>query len=341
METGDAEASIRVFSTCPQSSQVDRRDFLARITDVAQWSERYGCKGILIYTDNSIVDPWLVAQQVIRGTQSLCPLIAVQPVYMHPYAVAKMVSTIGYLHGRRMFLNMVAGGFKNDLTALCDHTPHDERYDRMVEYGTIVRRLLEGGSPVSFEGKYYAIDKLRLAPALPAELFPGIFVSGSSDAGLAAARALGATAIEYPKPPDEYEKGPGGECSFEHGLRVGLIARESKEEAWRVAYDRFPVDRKGQLTRQLAEKVSDSVWHKQLAELGEIRGDNPYWLVPFQNYKTNCPYLVGSYESVASELTRYIRRGFRTFILDILPAEEELCHAGRAFERAGSEVAGG
>jgi len=43
------------------------------------------------------------------------PLVAVQPVYMHPYSVAKMVSTLAFLHQRRVFLNMVAGGFKNDL----------------------------------------------------------------------------------------------------------------------------------------------------------------------------------------------------------------------------------
>ena len=33
---------------------------------------------------------------------------------------------------------------------------------------------------------------------------------------------------------------------------------------------------------------------------GERR--SPYWLGPFHNYKTFCPYLVGSYERVADEL---------------------------------------
>ena len=49
---------------------------------------------------------------------------------------------------------------------------------------------------------------------------------------------------------------------------------------------------------------------------------------------TFCPYLVGSYTTVAIELARYIELGFETFILDIPPNEEELQHAALAFEQA-------
>jgi len=47
-----------------------------------------------------------------------------------------------------------------------------------------------------------------------------------------------------------------------------------------------------------------------------------------------CPYLVGSYERVGEELARYIGLGYRSFILDIPPTEEELHHASQAFQRA-------
>jgi alkanesulfonate monooxygenase len=67
--------------------------------------------------------------------------------------------------------------------------------------------------------------------------------------------------------------------------------------------------------------------------------DNPYWLIPFKNYKTFCPYLVGSYDRVAEELARYIAVGYDTFILDIPPNEEELHHIGVVFDLA-SKAAG-
>ena len=329
---------LQVFSTCPSSSTAPER-YLERVAEVARWSERAGCTGILVYTDNSIVDPWMVSQVILQNTASLSPLIAVQPVYMHPYSVAKMVSTAGFLYGRRMFLNMVAGGFKNDLLALGDTTPHDSRYQRLTEYTTIIQQLLEARGPVSFEGQFYKISGLTLKPSLSPELRPGILVSGSSEAGLDAARAIGAMPVKYPEPIDSSStpKPPESEAC---GVRIGIVTRLHENDAWTVAHDRFPADRKGQLTRQLASKISDSAWHKQLAEIG-ARAETSmaaYWLHPFENYQTNCPYLVGSYETVAEALSQYMEHGYRTFILDIPPTEEELGHIGRVFQAASKKA---
>jgi alkanesulfonate monooxygenase len=330
---GLTDVRLEVFSTCAQSSDGGPEAYVQRVADVARWSEQAGCKGILVYSDNRLVDPWLVSHIIIQNTTRLCPLVAVQPVYMHPYAVAKMVASFGHLHRRRIYLNMVAGGFKNDLVALNDTTPHDQRYDRLIEYTLIIRELLAGSSAVSHDGAFYQTKNLRLTPPLPGDLFPGIFVSGSSEAGLAAAKVIGATAVKYPKAPGEEvapDEGVGA------GVRVGIITREDGDAAWRIARERFPEDRRGQLTHQLAMKVSDSIWHGQLSELADATtsGDSPYWLVPFQNYKTMCPYLVGSYERVGDELSRYIGVGYRSFILDIPPTEEELHHTNQAFRRA-------
>src|SRR5436190_16234365 len=327
------ERPVEIFSTCPQSLGFDRESYARQVRKVARWSERCGCKGILVYTDNSLVDPWLVSQIIVESTRTLSPLVAIQPVYMHPYSVAKMVASFGYLHHRRIYLNMLAGGFKNDLVALNDTTPHDKRYARLIEYTRIIRDLLASSLPVSHEGAYYTVKNLKLTPPLAPELFPGIFVSGSSDAGLAAAQASGAVAVKYPKAPEE-EVAPNEGVGA--GVRVGIIVREDGDEAWRIARERFPEDRRGQLTHQLAMKVSDSVWHGQLSDLADATaaGDSPYWLVPFQNYKTMCPYLVGSYERVGDALARYIGVGYRSFILDIPPTEGELHHTNKAFRRA-------
>jgi alkanesulfonate monooxygenase len=324
--------AIKIFSTSPQSSAVDRASYLQNVIDVAHWSEDAGCEGILVYTDNSLVDPWLVAQIIIQNTDRLCPLVAVQPAYMHPYSVAKMVSSLGHLYGRRIYLNMVAGGFKNDLAALNDTTPHDKRYARLIEYTAIIQELLRSNTAVTYRGEFYVVDKLRMTPPLAADLFPEVFVSGSSEAGLAAAQALGAVAVKYPQPA---EQEPISQ-DLKSGVRVGIVAREQNDEAWQVANARFPGDRQGQLTHQLAMKTSDSAWHKQLSGMAkEARnGHSTYWLWPFENYKTFCPYLVGSYDVVAAELAKYIDHGYRTFILDIPANREELAHIKRVFSQA-------
>src|SRR3989454_740850 len=254
---------IEVFSTCPPSSGAGGDVHGQHVAEVARWSERAGCRGILVYSDNSQVDAWLVSHVIIQSTKSLCPLVAVQPVYMHPYAVAKMITTFAHLYRRRIYLNMVAGGFKNDLIALNDTTPHDRRYERLTEYTTIIKRLLAGASPVSYEGEFYKVVNLKLSPPLDRDLLPGIFVSSSSEAGMAAAKAIGATAIEYPKPAQDYQGGIQDDA-LEHGIRVGIISREREAQAWEVARARLPQDPKGQVTPQLPMKSSDSPWHKQL-----------------------------------------------------------------------------
>lgn len=334
---------IKIYATCPRSRGVDRSAYLAAVADVARWSERAGCTGTLVYTDNSIVDPWLVSQVVIEATDRLCPLVAVQPVYLHPYAMAKMVASIAFLHGRAVHLNMLAGGFRNDLLALGDNTAHDERYARTVEYTQIAMGLLRGREPVSLDGRYYSVTNLSLAPVVPGELIPEVLVSGSSPAGLDAARALGAIAVKYPQPPGEEQAWVGKDADF--GVRVGVIARADADEAWRVAHERFPENRIGQITHRLATAVSDSHWHRQLSRRPDSPDGattdepDPYWLGPFQNYQTFCPYLVGSYDSVARMLAHYIDIGSSTFILDIPPSEEELAHIGTVFAQAQKLVA--
>lgn len=332
---------IRIFATCPESSLAEPGTYPRQVAEVARWSEQAGCEGILVYTANYLADPWLIAQVILDQTERLCPLVAVEPVYISPYSAAKMVATLGFLYGRRVHLNMVAGGFKNDLEALGDTTPHDERYARLVEYTTIMMELLKsaGTGLVTHEGRYYRVKNVRMAPALSTDLLPGVFVSGSSAAGMAAAQQLGATAVQYPRPAGEYEQKPPAD-GRNLGIRIGIVARGRSEEAWQVARQRFPGDRRGQIAHGLAMKVSDSEWHKQLSQLGQSAGgnDNPYWLLPFENYKTLCPYLVGSYARVAEELGRYMTVGYCTFILDVLPGPEELEHIGLVFEAARARV---
>ena len=229
---------------------------------------------------------------------------------MHPYSVAKMVTSLAFLHGRAVDLNMVAGGFKNDLLALGDETEHDDRYERTTEYTQIVTGLL-GGETVTVDGRWHNVKNLKLTPPLPAELVPELTISGSSPAGRAAAEKIGALGVRYPKPVEEEERESGPPPPNGVGVRVGVIARESAEEAWRIAHERFPEDRKGELKHQLAMKVSDSHWHRELSGR-EQGGDeaNPYWLGPFQQGQTFCPYLVGDHDTVGAELGRYIEAGF-------------------------------
>ena len=326
-------SELKLFSTCPESRTTHSAAYRHHVAEAARWSEAAGFEGTLIYTENGLVDPWLVAQLVIEATDRLLPLVAVQPVYMHPYSVAKMVATFAHLYGRRTYLNMVAGGFRNDLAALGDELAHDTRYERLIEYTSIIKQLTGSSKPVTFTGSFYTTAELPLTPVVPPDCGPAFMISGSSAAGVNAARQLGAIAVKYPQPASQEQAVDAG---AESGMRIGIVARQDREDAWRTAYMRFPEDRAGQIAHHLAMQVSDSEWHDQLSALAyeAATEGNPYWLGPFKNYKTFCPYLVGSYDDVAQRLADYLQRGFRYFILDVPASEEELHHIGTAFRDA-------
>jgi len=327
-------SGIDVISTCPASTEVTHTLYLQQVINVARWSEAWGCAGTLIDADYSLVDPWLVAYTILRHTRTLCPLVAVQPLYMHPYAVAKIVSTIGCLYGRRVSLNMDPATFENDLAPPNDSTRFGKPYDRLVEYTLVIKKLLGSPGPLTYHGKFYTVDQVKLAPVAPPELFPAIFVPESPETGANAAARLGAIAVKCPKVANE-ETGPSDK-SVKFAIRIGILAREDADEAWTIAQTRFPEDRRGQLTRQLARKVSDSTQAQEFGVPTPGVRKGPYWFGPIRSHRTMCPYLVGSYEEVAGEIATYVRMGYRTLILDIPPNAEEFGHLAVVFDQLDS-----
>src|SRR3989442_9632417 len=156
-----SDHGLKIFSSCPVSAQVQSERCIRELQEFARASEGAGHEGALVFTDNSQLDPWLVSQIIVESTERLYPLVAIQPAYMHPYSVAKMIASFAHLYGRRLYLNMVAGGFKNDLAALNDLTPHDERYAPPVEYTTIIQSLLRTADSITFARRYLNATNLK------------------------------------------------------------------------------------------------------------------------------------------------------------------------------------
>ena len=106
------------------------------------------------------------------------------------------------------------------------NNPHDERYERAVEYTLIVKALLTGAEPVTHAGRYFRVENLRMIPSLPPDLAPGILTSRARRRPPhAPRRAISATRREVPatagrKRPSRKstDRGPAG-------IRVGITSR--------------------------------------------------------------------------------------------------------------------
>ncbi|MCH8567110.1 MAG: LLM class flavin-dependent oxidoreductase [Balneolales bacterium] len=329
-----------LFTTISESIKSDSVQYLRELKRIAVQSEKYGYKGILVYSDNRLADPWVIAAFLLSETAQLIPMIALQPIYMHPFTVAKKISSIAFMHKRKVALNLVAGGYINDLKALGESMEHNRRYDRLIEYSEIIQKLLTTKEGVTYIGEFYQIQNLKLSPEMPEELLPDYYLSGSSDAAKQAAARLGAKLIQYPEPMDELKKNGADKTAIIEGIRIGVLARHNHEKAWKEAHNRFPATRIGQISHQLAKQTTDAVWHNKLSGLNSngfsCNEKSAYWLGPFEHYHTFCPYLVGSYDEVAKAISYYLQAGCKTCIIDTPVSDVELHSTMQVFSRAQS-----
>lgn len=324
----------RVVTTCPESSSIEPSRYLETVIERARQSEDAGHHGLLIHSDHRLLDPWVIAQVVLAATRRLRPVVTVQPLYLHPYAAARKIASLVAMFGRPADLVLAAGGFRTDLLALDERASHRARYDRVVEYGRIVSRLLSSSEPITHDGEAYRIHQPRGLAPLQRSDRPQLFVAASSRAGRTAARGLGATGVLPLLPDAAFETGDG--------VRVGILAREDADEALRVAAERFPERSGPHLEHRLEMKWTDSRWQQHLIRAAED-APAPWWLAPFEHRHAQTPYLVGDIRTVSRALVPALEAGCEWLFLDAPGDPDDLEHSHqvlrRAWNRASSRLA--
>jgi alkanesulfonate monooxygenase len=324
-----AEAKLRVFPAVSRNR--NPAAYVEELMQVAQFSERSGFEGILLFAGNDVfVEPWSMAQHIVAHTKRSSPLVAVNPVYMHPFTAAKFVSSFAQLYGRKIYLNMITGTAVGDLQGLGDEQSREGRYARLAEFVLIVRQLLTSPRPLNFAGKFYTANNLQLRPRLPAELMPEFLIAGQSDEARRVAAEAGCILMQM-LPPD-LERGISAA-----GVNFGIFAREKPAQAREAAKLRFQDSPERRELLQLTMQNTDSVWKRRLKEAGhdsELH-DNGYWLLPFLTFQADCPYLVGSYAEIGEKLRSFVEKGVGTVILDMVSDETELKHVRKALHCSG------
>ncbi len=320
---------LRVFPAVSRNRDPGR--YIDELMRVAQFADRNGFEGILLFEGNDVfVEPWAMAQQIMAQTSRSHPLIAVNPVYMHPFTAAKFVSSFAQLYGRKTYLNMITGTAISDLEGLGDQHSHAERYVRLGEFITLMRELLTSPRPVTFAGRFYRANHLQLRPRLPAELMPEFLVAGQSEAAKRIARETGCIKMQMLAP--DIERGLDAP-----GMNFGIFARPDRDEARQAAMTRFRDNLDDRALLALTVENSDSVWKRQLYEgqSGDLH-DNGYWLLPYLTFQADCPYLVGSYAEIGAKLKTFADKGLTTIMLDMVADETEMQHVCQALAASGT-----
>lgn len=320
---------LRVFPTIPRNPNAAQ--YIDELTRVARFSERNGLEGPLLFAGNdTLVEPWSMAQHILAQTAKTSPLIAVNPVYMHPFTVAKLVSSFALLYHRKVYLNMITGTATSDLVGLGEQRSHEERYSRLGEFILIVRQLLASTRPVTFNGKYYATNNLQLRPGLAPALMPEFLIAGQSDDARRVATQMGCLMMQMLPP--NLEQGINAP-----GVNFGIFAREQRDQARRAAKLFFQDSAEKRELLKYTMENTDSVWKHRLNEAGQNGElyENGYWLLPFLTFQADCPYLVGSYAEIGAKLRRFAEMNVGTIILDVVADEQELDHVCKALASSG------
>ncbi|QUL57078.1 LLM class flavin-dependent oxidoreductase [Paenibacillus tritici] len=327
---------VQFYSQVPSPSHSVPSEFEGYydfVSTIAQLSDEFNFTGSLIYYNHFTLDPLIIASAVIQNTQNNIPLIAIQPNAFPPHTIAKAIVSLHNLYGRKVNLNFITGNNLNELREIVDVLDHGDRYERLQEYIDVLKDLLTK-ERITYKGKYYSYDNFRMEPRLPVNAFPGIFVPGASEASILVANRLADVALARPTPVntfyDQYCKHLR-DNSLRVGIRIGIIARTTDEEAWEVAKVRFPSSRVGVLKALVLNRLQMNENNKQMSNLAKSDEvtDGVFWMGAYRSGINNNPYLVGSYEKVSEYIKRYHDIGVRVILLSDLYEREQFFHINK------------
>jgi alkanesulfonate monooxygenase len=311
--------------------------YLLRFRRTLALTRAAGFAGTLIYTGNEVpMEPWIAAAEMARDYPGLSPFVAVNPVYMHPFTVARCIASLANGYGVRCDLNLVAGTSLSDLAALDEFDAHDDRYARLREFALVVRDLCGGRGPVSFDGRYFGARGLVLPSRIPDALQPGLVVAGQSAAADETARALGAESLGGLQP-DLRPHAPRT-----RGVYMSVLCRATEGQAQAALAARYPDDQ-GRASPSRHGRNTDAVWKSAFAGMDNPAAQEvgPYRLGPFRRGQLDCALLVGSTPMVQDAIVRLAESGIERFVLDLPDAEADYAAVADAFAQAARVMAAG
>src|SRR3984885_3244243 len=166
-------------------------------------------------------------------------LVAFRPGLMSPTLAAHMAATYQRISRGRLLLNVVTGGDDVEQQRFGDHLGKAARYARAAEYLHVFRELWTG-ERIDFTGRYVDV---RGAQIIPHEVWPDIYLGGSSSHALNVAAHYADVYLTWGEPPtqvaDKLEavraRADAEGRELRYGIRLHVITRDTAEEAWAQA----------------------------------------------------------------------------------------------------------
>ena len=316
-----------------------------RVTDprylrlLASTIDQSGLDGALIAGGPGGHDLWTFSSFLAAATENMKFIIAQHPGTLSPLLLAQQTATFDHFSKGRLIINVVNGD-ESMPAKYGVFLPHDERYALADEYWGIWKRLITGET-VDHDGKYIKLKGARLSLEPYQKPRPELYFGGSSPAAMAVAAKHVDTYLTWGEPPPQAgEKiaqvrklAAAQGRTLKYGVRIYVIVRETKEEAWAATqwlYDKIDKETVEATRRVTAHSGSEGqrrmdelVGNKLPKDARDLEVYPDIWAGIGLVRVGPGTAIVGDPETVVARLRDYEAQGFEVFILSGFPLLEE------------------
>ncbi|WP_149535360.1 LLM class flavin-dependent oxidoreductase [Siccirubricoccus phaeus] len=132
-----------------------------------------------------VLDPFTFAAGIAQATRHAAIFATSHAPTIHPIVAAKMGATIDIISGGRFGLNVVGGWNRPELEMFgAPLREHDERYDHLEEWLTLVERLWREEAEFDFAGRFFQVIRGASMPKPLQRPRPPIMNAGGSGRGM-------------------------------------------------------------------------------------------------------------------------------------------------------------
>lgn len=138
------------------------------------------------HDSGEVMDPFTWAAAIAQATSRVGVFVTSHAPTVHPIMAAKQLATIDIISGGRLGLNVVGGWNQPELEMFgAPLKEHDQRYDHLAEWLSIVERLWTEYDEFDHDGAFFKVSKGMSLPKPAQRPRPPIMNAGGSDRGRA------------------------------------------------------------------------------------------------------------------------------------------------------------
>lgn len=321
--------------------------YIDYLSQVARAAEINGFAGALLVNAPFGDEPWIASALLARETKRLRFVDAFHPGHFSPWQATQMAASFQRGSGGRLVWNIIQGGSDAMQNALGDALPHDERYERAIEFLDVVKGFWANES-FHYAGRFYQANGMGLRGPLRKAKIPLICSAGASPA----AKRLAAKHSDYylmlAEDPEvvaghiadvrALAREHGREDQIRFGLSVDVILRETDEAAFAEAKRIFEEGvRAGTVQMTAARSAQMSETNQSRYRRYNDRAVNGFedlFIAP--NLWGGFGYVgippgfafVGGYQSVIRKIREFADLGISMFFINGYPHLEEIYRLG-------------